>query len=245
MDNLNRYKSNEELKAAAKDRLFGKYGVAIGASIVIGSINLFVSNFSTVFINMNTIYGIALDFVISFVISVLSGILTSGLIYLFLKISCKQPVSVGDIFYGFKMFPDKAVLIQLYMSAWTYAAMIPYLIFLYLVIIYPENAVISLFYYLSLLLYYVVYVMILLIYSQSFYLLHDFPEYSVSKILSTSRKLMKGNKFRLFYFMVSFFPLLLLGLLSCGIAYFWIVPYVYAANTEFFLDLVKKNQVPD
>lgn len=245
MDNLYKFKSSEELKAFAKEHLFGKYGIAIGACVIVNLIILFVSFFSTIFLNMNTIYGIILNFVISFVISVLAGLFTSGEKYFYLKLVCGKPVTLGDVFYGFKLYPNKAVLIQLYLSIWIYISMIPRTILTYMLLLYPENAILTLFYSLSMILYLVVSVMIFLNYSQAFYLLHDFPEYSVSKLLSTSRQLMKGSKGRLFYLTVSFIPLLLLGLLSCGIAILWIAPYIDTTYTEFFLDLMKKNQVSD
>lgn len=245
MDNLNKFKSSEELKAFAKEHLFGKYGITIGACVIIYMITLFVSNYSTIFLNKNTIYGIVLNFVISFVISVLTGLFTSGEKYFYLKIVCDRPVTLNDIFYGFKMYPNKAILIQLYIFTWIYISMIPMIILFCLIQFYPDNAILILFFYLALILLCVVTAIVLLNYSQTFYLLHDFPEYSVSKLLSTSRKLMKGSKGRLFYLYASFIPLMMLGLLSCGIASLWIAPYIKTTSTEFFLDLMKNNQVSD
>lgn len=241
MDNLNKYKSSEELKAFAKEHLFGKYGITIGACVIVYLITLFVSFYSTIFLNKESIYGIVLNFFISFVISVLTGMFTSGEKYFYLKIVCGKPVTLSDVFYGFKMYPNKAVLIQLYIFTWIYLSMIPMTIFSYLILLYPDNAILILFYYLAMILFCVVAVIVLLIYSQTFYLLHDFPEYSVNRLLSTSKKLMKGNKGRLFYLNASFIPLMLLGLLSCGISNLWIVPYMNATRTEFFLDLMKKS----
>lgn len=240
-----KYKSSEELKALAKEQLFGKYGTTIGAHFIIGLITLFISNFSTIFLNLNTLYGIALNFAISFVISVLMGVLNSGQKYFYLKIVCGQPATVSDIFYGLKLYPNKAVLIQFNISLRLYIAMLPMTLLNYAVIIYPDNSVLMLCYSLSMILYLVVLCLVSINYSQVFYLLHDFPEYSVQELLSIGKKLMKGSKFRYFYMMVSFFPLLLLGLLSCGIAWLWLIPYINATDTEFFLDLIRKNQVSD
>ena len=81
-----------------------------------------------------------------------------------------------------------------------------------------------------------------LCFSQVFYLLLDFPDYSVKQILSLSKKVMKGQKGRYFYLLVSFIPLYLLGLLSCCVAYLWIVPYVNQTTTNFYLDLMKNRK---
>lgn len=245
MDNLNKYKSSSELKALAKEHLFGKYGTAIGACFVVSMIVGFISFFSTAFIDTKTLEGVIINFVISFVVSVLVGLFNSGRAYFFLMLVCGKPVTISDVFYGFKLYPNKAVLIQLYITIWTYVSILPMTILTYILQLYPENAILTLCHSLSMILYLVASVMISLIYSQAFYLLHDFPEYSVGKLLSISRKLMKGSKGRYFYLSASFFPLLLLGLLSCGIAWLWLIPYMNATNTEFFLDLIKKNQVPD
>ena len=236
-----KYKSSAELKALAKEHLLGKYGTTVGACAIVAFIVGLLNFMCTYFINTATIPGLILQFIISFVLSVLTGLFTSGINYLYLKISCGRPVTVNDVFYGFKMSPDKALLIKIYISALIYIAMLPMTIFSYLVLLYPNNAAIMLVYSLASILYLVVTVMLSLIYAQVFYLLHDFPDYSVKQLLAMSRRLMKGSKGRFFYLSVSFVPLMLLGLLSCGIAFLWLVPYMNATCTEFFLDLIKNN----
>ena len=56
-----------------------------------------------------------------------------------------------------------------------------------------------------------------------------------------SRKLMSGNKIRLFYIFLSFVPLLLLGLLSCGIALLWVSPYMNATLAEFYMSIINNS----
>lgn len=239
---MNNYKSSAELKALAKEHMFGKYGTAIGAGVLVSMIIGFATLFFTMFLNVTTVIGVILNYLISFVISVLAGLFASGTGYLYLKISCGRPVTISDVFYGFKLFPNKALLIQLYLSAWTYLGMLPMTVLAFLVNRNPQNSVLMLFYSLSFILYGVVWVMISLIYSQVFFLLHDFPNYSVKELLSMSKELMKGNKGRLFYMMAGFIPLLLLGALSCGIAYLWLGPYINTSCSEFFLDLIQNRQ---
>ena len=115
-----KYKSSAELKALAKEHLLGKYGTVVGATVVVALTVGLTNAICTFFINTGTIPGLILQFIISFVISVLTGLFTSGSNYLYLKISCGRPVTVSDVFYGFKLAPDKALLIMIYLSAWTY-----------------------------------------------------------------------------------------------------------------------------
>ena len=77
-----------------------------------------------------------------------------------------------------------------------------------------------------------------LIYSQAFYILHDFPDRSAKEILATSRRLMKGNVFRLFYLNVSFIPLYLLGAITMFIPLLWVSAYRNATNCAFYQDLI-------
>lgn len=243
-NNTNQYKSSAELKALAKERLLGKYGTAVGATVIVALIVEFVTFFSTIFINPRTLTGTVLNFIIGFVITVLSGLFTSGTTYLYLKLSCNKQVALGDVFYGFQLFPNKAVLIQLYLSIWTdLIGLLPLTILSYFVRKDPQNSILMLAFSLTAIVCGVIIVFATLIYSQAFYLLHDFPDYSVKELLSLSRKLMQGSKGRLFYMLVSFIPLMLLSMLSCGIALLWLVPYMNATQTEFFLDLMKKTEI--
>lgn len=239
---MDRYKSSAELKALAKEHMFGRYGTAIAAFLIAGFISGFVAIFSTFFLDSRTLSGVILDYLISFVIAVLTGLFSSGTGYFYLKISCSQPVSVGDIFYGFRFLPNKAVLLQFYVTMFIYLAMLPMTALSFIIFTRPEQTILLLPYSLALLLYGIVSLMLSLIYSQMFFLLHDFPNYSVKELLITSRKLMKGNKGRYFYLMVSFLPLILLSLLSCGFAFLWLIPYINATYAEFYLDLIQHTQ---
>ncbi|MCL1631728.1 DUF975 family protein [Sporolactobacillus sp. CPB3-1] len=49
-------------------------------------------------------------------------------------------------------------------------------------------------------------------YSQSFFILHDHPDYSAGKVLQESKRLMKGFKWRLFVLQLSFIGWWLLGI---------------------------------
>ena len=77
-------------------------------------------------------------------------------------------------------------------------------------------------------------------YSQVYYLLLDFPDYSAKELLKMSWKLMKGNVGRLLYIQVSFLPLTLAGLLSFGIGLLFVQPYQNMTYTLFYLDLIQE-----
>ncbi|MBO5472693.1 MAG: DUF975 family protein [Lachnospiraceae bacterium] len=244
---MNTFQSSGELKASAREHMFGHYGTAIGAYLIVMFCITFPTLAAAMLTNPGTAAGTVIYYIISFGISVLTGVFVSGNCYLYLKISCGYPVTVSDVFYGFKLCPDKALKIQVWITAVSYIANIPLMIISYQMNHAAQNNILGtaaglmLPYSLAMIFSYAVSIMLSLIYQQAFYLLHDFPQYSARELLSMSRRLMKGHKGRLFYIYVSFIPLVLLSVLSCGIALLWIAPYVSATQTEFFLDVIKHS----
>ncbi len=78
-------------------------------------------------------------------------------------------------------------------------------------------------------------------YSAAEYIAAEHPDYSFKKCLTESERLMKGHKGELFVLYLSFLGWMLLGVLTLGILYFWLAPYMVATQTEFFLDLMAKD----
>lgn len=243
---MNRFKSSAELKASAREHLLGHYGTVIGAFLILGALMGAVTIAVGLLMDLSTIPGTIIYYAIMFLVSVLTGLFSSGSAYLYLKLICGRPVSVGDLFYGFQLCPDKAILIQAWITLITYIASLPQIILNYIMLTTSPSHLDQLMnlmlpYALSLILSGAVSVMLSLFYAQAFFLLHDFPQYTAKELLQKSRRLMVHHKGRLFYLYVSFLPLLLLGLLSWGLALLWVIPYMAATEAEFFLDLIKHN----
>ena len=230
------YKSSAQLKAIAKEQSLGKYGTLIGANLVILAIQLLVSGFSTV-TGTGGILLLIINSLISIIINILLGVLVSGRAYLYMNLMYSQPVATSDIFFGLKQQTQKAVTIQALFVLVDSAASIPSQIFLARYITSKSNTDITTAGFL-LGVGLIINIVVNLIYSQAFYLLHDFPDKSAKEILATSRRLMKGNLFRLFYLNVSFLPLYLLGVISLFIPLLWVGVYKNATNCAFYQDLI-------
>lgn len=237
---MNKYKSSAELKGMAKEQLFGKYGTAVGASFIVTLIRFVMIMLPAFMIDTTSIAGLVIYYMISFILSLLTGIFTSGSSFFYLKVSCRQNVTVGDIFSGFKIHPDKAIILQLVLTLLSYVCTAPIFVFNYL-FAQTQNVVYLLLMSVVIIIGYVIMIILNLILSQIFFLLQDFPQYPVKELLKMSRQIMKGHKGRLFYIQLSMLPLFLLGLLSCCIAYLWIVPYVNAVMANFYMDLMKNR----
>lgn len=214
---MNHFKSSAELKASAREHLLGHYGTVIGAFLIVAAITSAVTLAVSLIVDINTIPGTVIYYAIMFLVSVLTGLFSSGSAYLYLKLICGRPVSVGDLFYGFQLCPDKAIIIQAWITLITYLSNLPQIILNCLILANITNTDkilrYMLPYALSMILSGVVSVMLSLFYAQTYFLLHDFPQYTAKELLQKSRRLMVHHKGRLFYLYVSFLPLMLLGLL--------------------------------
>lgn len=72
----------------------------------------------------------------------------------------------------------------------------------------------------------------------AYYMVLDFPDWDATTILKRCFEVMKGNKIRLFVFYLSFIPICLLSIVTCGLALLWIIPYMNIAMANFYLDLM-------
>lgn len=76
-------------------------------------------------------------------------------------------------------------------------------------------------------------------YSQVFYLLADNKSLGAKEALEKSAKLMSGFKWKYFCLHLRFFGWFLLSILTCGIGFIWLIPYVQVSTAKFYEDLIK------
>lgn len=74
-------------------------------------------------------------------------------------------------------------------------------------------------------------------YAMTPYILEDNPELSAWDASTKSRELMKGHKFDLFYLYLSFLGWGILAVLTCGIGFIWLIPYMQLAEVSFYNDI--------
>ena len=74
-------------------------------------------------------------------------------------------------------------------------------------------------------------------YAMTPYILEDNPELSAWDASTRSREMMKGHKFDLFYLYLSFLGWAILAILTCGIGFIWLIPYMQLAEVSFYNDI--------
>ena len=81
-------------------------------------------------------------------------------------------------------------------------------------------------------------------YSQAMYILADNPGKPALECITESREMMDGHKMDLFVLGLSFIGWILLGMITFGIAYIWVMPYMQATYANFYRCLKNGGQAP-
>ena len=131
---------------------------------------------------------------------------------IYLRMTDFQKPKVGDLFAGFKSF-GKAL--------WLFIVMMFFISLWSLLLVVPG-------------------IIKAYSYSQAFFILADNPNMTALEALRESKKIMSGNKWKLFVLELSFIWWILLGSVTFGIAYIWVGPYMYATFANFYLAISSK-----
>ena len=228
-----RKKTSAQLKQVARGIMIGKYrnaiSILLASDLIISTLSLFTTTAS------NSYIGLVIGLIINFIIILFGSILMVGQCSFYLNIACGQQHQFSDLFTGFKVHPDKTIITQFIIQLLTALPVIPAIVVMILAFYIDQIIPIFVLGCFLLILGCGISWWISLKYSQVYYLLLDFPDYSSRELLKMSWKLMKGN------IQVSFLPLTLIGLLSFGIGLLFVQPYQNMTYTLFYLDLIQAD----
>lgn len=229
-----------QIKRIARGKMLDKYGTAIGAYLLrtlILSAALFISSEA---VDNSTTFGIITYLLMTIIVSLLGVTLFVGELTIYLNIACGNKSKAWDIFKGVLNNADKTILIAfiIMLRAGIYA--IPYIV-CYVLYIYSGNLTLGIATAMLGIFAAIMSIYVNMKLSQAYYILLDFPEMGAIEIIKRSTVIMRGNKWRLFRLYLSFIPLFLLGLLSLGLATLYIYPYIRMSLTEFYFDLMGRE----
>lgn len=247
---MKQYKQIYQLKNAAKDKLDGKYGSAI----LILFISALISGATTLFINMianataNTVYYTSgnettvdmIYFVFDLILlaaNILLGVMNAGITLSFLNMACGQPYQLKDLFYGFTTDSKKILLIAAAHALCQAVCLWPYQYLLQQYMRTDDNTWL-LYTAVALIIGLCIYVPVSLGINLAYYFMFDFPQYEGRETLALCWRMMKGQRVRLFLLDLSFVPLTLLCILSFGVGFLWLNPYMQMTYTRFYLDMM-------
>lgn len=231
-------KSSSILKEMSRGQLLGHYGTFISAILIVELSSFGILYFTDSVTDSNTLTGNILYYAISFLVQLISGIFAFGSAKMYLSLCSDRSYSLNDLFHGFRTHPDKIIKIQLYIFGIVLCHLLPGAL-IYLIYYVTSALILIPFIALVTTVGFVLMCIRLLELSQCFYIMLDFPDLSLKQVIAMSKKVMTGYRGKLFYIYVSYIPLLLLGIISFGFGMLWVLPYIYAVNANFYLDLMQ------
>lgn len=80
-------------------------------------------------------------------------------------------------------------------------------------------------------------IILMLMFSQFYFVMKDNPELKYMDALKMSAKLMKGHLWQFFLLNLSFIGWGLLAMLTFGIGWLWLAPYIYTTCAHYYEDL--------
>ena len=172
-----------------------------------------------------------------FAYGLISFLLIGGYAYVFLNVSRERRIRTGDLFYSFQHQPDRIFVWFLIHASYALSC---FLFPTYLLLqdmagrpawIYWPHVLIGILLFLAIFLFFALrFAMVPFLYAES-------PWKNAAALLVESQEMMKGQKLRLFTLECSFLGYYLLAILSLGIGFVWVKPYVYTTRAQFYLDL--------
>ena len=132
--------------------------------------------------------------------------LSYGLYVVYLNVTYGERPQVGKLFEGFQNFGP---VVLLYFLIWLFT-MLWTLLFVIPGIIKTLS------------------------YSMAYYVLAENPQMSANEALNESKAIMDGHKMDLFVLYLSSIPWMLLGSITLGIAYIYVMPYMQLTITNFY-----------
>ena len=230
------YQNTAMLKAQARESLLGHLTTAV-LSLLMYSFTI-VTLYSLISVlNTESLLITFVFSVITFVVlDIFGGLLEIGLDMEFLRFHYGKGAHVGDLFTAFRFNSNNCITVRFMLSMMDLVCMLPSLLYS---AVSPLDTAVSLFIFYGLTgagMLAVLYLRI--VYALTPYMLLDFPQLTWQQVLQAGKKMMKGHKARLFRLYLSFVPLLLLGILSMGVANLWINSYLHASLAAFYKDRI-------
>ncbi|WP_144514272.1 DUF975 family protein [Bacillus thuringiensis] len=205
-----------DLKGEALDSLEGKWGLAVGATLLI-SVIMITFNFIVDF-SFTQILGwedMKNSMIVDIITTFMVGPLTLGGYYLALHIIREKDARIGHIFRGFTAGSKFIKSFLLYIVVNIY-------IFLWFLLFIIPGIIKS------------------FSYAMTYFIINDHPEYSINQAITESRRMMDGHKMEYFILCLSFIGWFILSCITLGIGFLWLIPYFYTTSAAFYEEIAEE-----
>lgn len=228
----------KKIKEKALKKLEGNYITVILATLIFGLIIGIFTGVSQLIYNNN---------MSAFFELIIIGLLYMGLLEITIKIARGKKTKLSDLFNRTDLF-WKSIAVTIIMSTFTLLCtvleivafkslkaftvyqtdMSPFISGIMVIIGILLCAAIATFY-----------ITIMISCSQSYYILYENENMPVIDILNRSMDLMEYHRLDYILYILSFLGWIVLGIVTFGLLFFWVSPYMMVSNVIFYDELVK------
>lgn len=227
-------------KAYAREMLSGNYTLPVLGTLAVSGINFLGSNLSAVLFPENSVLGIVLGQIFTFIFTLIMSIFSAGLSYMFLNIARGRAYSFRDLTFLFRNHPDRVITAAFVLTVIDLIAAIPSSYYSYtseMGTTVEEQAAWAATYLLLFAVTMLLSVLLTLPLILSYYLLADNLEMSGMEALKKSAAMMKGYKCKYLLLQLSFLPWMILSVFTLYIGLLWLLPYMEMAAVMMYRDL--------
>ena len=206
-------RTNLEILSDAWQVLKGQRGLALGTLLVyiliVGTLSFIDSAASLGLLSLVWTPSFDLSSSVGVLQVLWSGAFSLGSATFMLKVVRRANPDFEDIFSGFNQWKR---------ATWTSIAYVVRLILWFLLLIIP--GIVKSF-----------------AYAQTWFILVDYPELTASQAINRSEEMMQGHKIKLFLLTLWILLLVLLGVITLFIGFFWIGPWIAATSAQFYTEV--------
>lgn len=234
-------KNRKYWKTHAKNSLKGNWGLAVGGMLAVSAVNFIGNYMASVLFPGESVPALLISQVFLFIVSLIGMIFSTGYSYMLLNMSRGKAFGFSDLIYMFRHQPDRVLVAGLAISLIETVLMLPFNYWTIMVspsaqtfdaqVAWLRTAMLLLALGIAL------GVVFTLPFTLTFYILADDTEIGGLEALKTSIRLMKGKKGKYFVLQLSYMPLVILSVFTLYVAFLWLLPYMQAVDTAFYLDV--------
>lgn len=195
-----------EFKNKAKESLNGKYKDAVILLLIIFAISLVASAILGIISGVLNLNENIVNILSNITSTIITSFLAFGELNFYLKISRNEEVTYKELFSKTNMFLKYIILY---------------------IIIYVLTCI-------GFLLFIVPGFIVILMFSQVYYIVLENPEIKITDALKQSKEMMDGHKMEYLSLIFSFLGWFILGIFTLGLLYFWLMPYVAVTQANYY-----------
>ncbi len=228
----------KELKRRSRENLNRRYAIPMLAYLIPSALAALIElPFTSLQDEYATIVQTVTLYMAEFLIAILVCVLTFGECKIHLNIARRREFGLHQLFYCYRDDVTRYLLFSLLLTVVTLVSELPLYIGLQLFL--ADVCLRRLLLFLGLSLCSLVLIAIVQVnFRLLYYVALDHPSMPLRDALVTTYGLMRGSRGRLLYLYVSFCGMGLLALISLGLGWIWIEPYVMQTVTNFYLSVI-------